>query len=301
MNRDRKGAALSLALAAALLTPSCSVKKRAIQQLGDTLSARLSESFATDNDPELVRAAVPFSLKLVESLLAENPRDPGLLLSAAKGFTEFAYAFPHQDADINNDADARQRAARLFLRGRDYGLRALDLRYPHFADQLKADPKAATAKLTAKDVPLMYWTGIGWAGALSASRDFAMLPQIPQFEALLERALALDDTFDEGALHSFFITFEMNSPTRRGDKPAAAKRHFDRAVELSHGHLAGPYVSYAENVSVAKKDRAEFESMLKTALKIDPNAEPSNRLQNLVLQRRARWLLSRADKLFPSR
>jgi len=39
--------------------------------------------------------------------------------------------------------------------------------------------------------------------------------------------------------------------------------------------------------------------MLNVAVKVDLNKSPENRQLNLVMQRRARWLLSRTDKLFP--
>jgi len=67
---------------------------------------------------------------------------------------------------------------------------------------------------------------------------------------------------------------------------------------LSRGQLDGPYVSLAETVSVQKQDRAEFQSMLHRALAVDPNARPEWRLENLMMQRRARWLLARVDDLF---
>jgi predicted anti-sigma-YlaC factor YlaD len=49
---------------------------------------------------------------------------------------------------------------------------------------------------------------------------------------------------------------------------------------------------------VRSQDRAEFERLLKRALEIDPDARPEWRLANLVMQRRARWLLARTDSLF---
>jgi predicted anti-sigma-YlaC factor YlaD len=49
---------------------------------------------------------------------------------------------------------------------------------------------------------------------------------------------------------------------------------------------------------VANQNRAEFKSLLEKALAIDADAHPSDRLANLVAQRRARWLLSRIDELF---
>jgi predicted anti-sigma-YlaC factor YlaD len=77
-----------------------------------------------------------------------------------------------------------------------------------------------------------------------------------------------------------------------------SKEHFDRAVQLSAGQLASPFVSYAETVSLQKQNRAEFDALLKKALDVNPDARPEWRLNNLIMQRRARWLLSREDELF---
>jgi predicted anti-sigma-YlaC factor YlaD len=296
--RTIAGSVAALALAA----PACSVKKYTLRTVADALSTSASSSMAADNDPELIRSAAPFSLKLVEMMLQQNPRHPGLLLAAASGFTEYSYAFVQLAADEVEDKAAaaamRQRAAKLYLRARDYGMQGLELKRPGFAQELKANPKAAVQQLKTSDVPFMYWTGASWAGALAASRDMFMLPQIPQFEALILRALELDETWDSGRIHTFMITYEMASPTRTGDKAARAKQHFERAVELSHGRQAGPYVAYAENVLTVLKDRAGFEGTLKKALAIDVNAEPGVRLQNIIFQRRARWLLGRTSELF---
>ena len=46
-----------------------------------------------------------------------------------------------------------------------------------------------------------------WGAALAASHDFAMLPEIPRFEALIDRVLELDEAYDEGTAHTFLITY----------------------------------------------------------------------------------------------
>ncbi len=287
-----------------LLLSSCSVKKYAINQLGNAL-AGTGTTFASDDDPELIRTAIPFSLKLVESLLAESPRHEGLLLAAARGFTQYSYAFVQEDADEIEDSDRaraavlRARAAKLYIRARNYGLRGLEVKHADFTARLKADPKKTVKELKKSDVDLMYWTTLSWAAALSTSRDFTMLPEIPRFEALADRILELDDSYEEGAIHGFLITYEMSRLNPKPDRIAIAKAHFERNIELAKGHQAGPYVTYAENVLVAQKDKAGFQQTLQQALKIDVNTWPEHRQLNLLMQRRARWLLSRTDKLFP--
>ncbi len=126
-----------------------------------------------------------------------------------------------------------------------------------------------------------------------------MLPEVPRFEAILDRELELDDAYNEGAIHGFLITYEMSRLNPKPDRLAIVRKHFERNLELSQNHQAAPLVSYAENVAVYNKDKAEFTDLLNKALKIDVNQWPEHRQLNLVMQRRARWLLSRTDKLFP--
>jgi predicted anti-sigma-YlaC factor YlaD len=289
---------------ASSLGAGCSVRKMAVNMVGNALAGG-GTTFASDDDPELVKSAVPFSLKLMESLLAESPTHQGLLFASASGFTQYTYAFIQQDADVIEDVDLstalemRARARKLYIRGRDYGLRGLEARHRGFMQELALSPEEAVEGADGKDVALLYWTAVAWGAAISVSKDDPdLIADLPQVQALIERALELDESFDFGAIHSFLITFEMSRPDGQGDRAQQSREHFERAVELSEGSLAGPYVALAEAVTVQQQNRQEFESLLGRALAIDPNTHPEFRLVNLVMQRRAQWLLSRADDLF---
>jgi predicted anti-sigma-YlaC factor YlaD len=61
---------------------------------------------------------------------------------------------------------------------------------------------------------------------------------------------------------------------------------------------AGLYIAYAEAVALPAQNKAEFRGMLEKALAVNPDLVPRDRLANLISQRRARWLLDRADELF---
>ena len=287
-----------------VLASGCSVRRYAINKLGDAL-AQSGSTFASDDDPELVRQAVPFSLKLIESLIAESPRHPGLLLAAARSFTQYAYAFVQQPAeeleskDLTTSKELRDRARRLYLRARNYGLRGLEARHPGFEKTLRAHPTSAVSTLRQEEVPMIYWTAVSWAAAIALSKDHPeVIADFPLVEALAERALALDEAYEAGALHTFMMTFELARKGAAGDPMVRVKQHFERAMELARQSQAGPLVSWAENVSVQRQNVGEFKAMLHQALAVDPNLRPEWRLENLVLQRRARWLLSRIDELF---
>src|SRR3989449_11697582 len=105
-----KTRSLFVALVLLATGSGCSMKKVAINKLGNAL-ANSGTTFASDDDPELIQSAVPFSLKLMESLLAESPRHRGLLLASSSGFTQYAYAFLQQEADEVVDRDLTQASA----------------------------------------------------------------------------------------------------------------------------------------------------------------------------------------------
>jgi hypothetical protein len=149
-------------------------------------------------------------------------------------------------------------------------------------------------------VPLLYWTAAAWGSAISLSKDDPeTVADQPLVEALIDRALELDEAFDSGAVHAFLVTYEPSRPGLGATQSAErARKHLGRAVELSGGKLASPWVAFAETVSVSQQNKKEFQALLQQALAVDVNARTEWRLANLIAQRRARWLLGRADQLF---
>jgi predicted anti-sigma-YlaC factor YlaD len=298
-------AGLCVVLLAWIAGSGCSLLRwYAIDQLANAV-AHSDTTWSSEEDPDLVKAAAPFSLKLMESVLAETPQHQGLLSAAASGFTQYAFAFVQQDADELEARDLaaaealRTRAKRLYLRARNYGLRGLAVNHPGFPNALLANPRAAVRATTTADVPFLYWTAAGWAGAISLSVDNPeLIAQIPAMEALMDRALELNDSYNRGAIHTFLITYEMSRQGAAGDPAARARAHFERAMALAEGTSAAPLVALAEAVAVRQQDLKGFESLLNRALALNPDAHPDTRLLNLVMQRRARWLLSRKADLF---
>ncbi len=258
--------------------------------------------FATDEDPELIADAVPFALKTMEAVLVSEPEHKGLLTALASGFVQYGYAFVSEEADrIKEDEPERaeqmqQRAKRLYMRAQRYAMRGLSTKHERFEASLKEDPKALMAKMEAEDVPLLYWAAASWALVISASLDDPeAIANFPTVRILAERAMALDEGWNEGTLHEFFITFEASAPD--GD-PKKAKAHFEKALEYSKGSKVGPYVSLAESVMVKEQNARSFHRLLNKALSIDLEKYPQNRLANTVLRRRAKRLKAASEDLF---
>ncbi|MBP2684562.1 MAG: hypothetical protein H6Q79_2601, partial [Deltaproteobacteria bacterium] len=256
----------SLLLLAACILLACSPRSYVVSRMADAASSG-GDVFARDDDPELVRDAVPFALKAMESLLDSTPDNKGLLTALCKGFTQYSAAFVREDAEEAGDPAARragmERARRLFLRAKEYGLRGLSVGREGFADALSGDPAGASARVGAEDVPLLYWTGAAWSLAVSTSPDDpSLLADLPRIEALMRRALALDDRYDAGAIHEYFVAFEGGRPEAMGGSIARARHHMEQAIALSAGKKISPLVTFAETVSVRTQDRNGFLDLL---------------------------------------
>jgi len=298
---------LVLALALLLLLPlalsSCSVKRWAVRSVANTLTSGV-DVYGTDEDPELVRDALPFGLKTMESLLAVVPDHEGLLLTLCKGFTQYSYAFVQAEGDLLVNSDyprataLHERALRLFSRARGYGLRGLEKRCRGISTELQLDPVKAAARIQKRDLPMLYWTAASWGSAISLGKDHPeLLADLPAIRALMERGLALDEGYEGGAIHEALILLDA-LPEAMGGSEARARGHFARAVALSKDTRASPYVTLATTVSVLKQDRGEFVALLDRALEFDPDRDPAQRLVTIVLQRKARALIERADEFF---
>lgn len=302
MNALRKALAGFALLTLVVFSSGCSVERFAANKIGDTLASS-GTTYSADNYPELIGAALPFSLKLMESVLASTPEHRDLLAATSAGFTQYAYAFVQQQADATalEDTDHAwvdwNRARRLYLRARDYGLRGLDVALPGFSGELRADHAAAAARASAAEVDLLYWTAVSWVAAISLGKDDpSLVAELPLVSAMIDRALALDEGWDRGAIHAFLITYTMARPDAGPEAAASARRHYDRAVELSQGKAAGPHVSWAETVCLPREDRACFEQAIAAATKINPDDDPATRLVNIIMQRRAAWLSANLDR-----
>lgn len=303
-NQRRRSPALSAVLALAFLAAvGCTPRAYVTRQVADAVSTG-GGSFGSDDDPLLVREATPFALKLSESLLASTPRHDGLLLSLAQGFTQYAAVFVWQDAVESEDPVAREagraRARKLYLRAKEYGLRAFEVRHPGFRQLVAADAVLAARTASLEDVPLLYWTGAAWSLAVAASSgDPAMIADLPRCEALLRRALELKEDYDAGAIHEYFIAFEGSCPAAMGGSVERGRSHFARAMELAAGRKVSPLVTLAESVAVGVQDRREFLALLDKVLAVDVRGlAPEYRQANLAAQRKAAWLKGRVDELF---
>jgi len=294
---------LAVGIASAAAIAACSPRTFALRNVADALtSEKGGGAFARDDDPELVGDAVPFALKTMEQLADSLPDHVGLRLGMARGFTQYAYGWVQLPADELAEKDLarakeeQERAARLYLRARGYGLEGLRMTRGIKIDELRGAEQgrtAALARLTKEEVPLLYWTMASWGAAISlAKRNLDLVGDVPAVAAMLDRAVALDETYGQGALHEFALQIDPARP--EGTTPQKQRAHFDRARELQQGKKISALVAFAEAVAGPAQDRKMFESLLHEAVDfdVDQPAAREDRLANVLARRRARFLLA---------
>ena len=293
--------------AVCVLLGACSIEKFALRKISGMLaSGGESLAFTGEEDPELLGEALPFALKIYEILLEQDPENTELLLTTGQAFILYAYAYVLTPAEMLPDEAFEEalrmkaRAKKLFFRSRGYILKALNIRHPGFIETMESENwEEAVAQTGGEDFPYLYWVGTAWLGAFSAdSFDMELLVTLPRAVALLDRVYEANPDYDNGGLHEIYISYYGALPEEMGGGREKARFHFQRAVELSGGAKAGPYVALATAAAVPEQDYAEFKDLLNKALEIDVDAEPQFRLQNILSQRKASWLLEHADDFF---
>lgn len=292
-----------------LTNNNCSIKKMAMNQVANALTSASSGSgnvFTTDNDPELVGDALPFTIKMYESLMVSAPWHMGLKLQTGMLYVMYANAFLQTPADMMPDERMEEqeflmkRAKNLYLRGRDILLQALDKKYPGFLKTLndKKDQQAL-GKVAKKDIDFLYWGAAGWLGAFALDPfDMKLGMTVPRANAMMNRVMELNPNYGQGAIHDFYVLYYGAMPDYMGGDFNKAREYYKKAVAASGGKSTSPHLSLATTVSVQEQNLKEFKKLLGRVLAVDVDADPENRLLNILNQRKARWLLDHSDNFF---
>lgn len=229
--------------------------------------------------------------------------DDSVYLEAAKLRTQYTFAFVLEKADRMIEEDYPEGKALYaealinFEKAVAYGRQAIVFRHPELksiSDWITKD-----VSFTADDIPYLYWLGAAYGGAISSSRGKATwVIQFPIVGYLLDSALEIDPTWNNGAIHSALISYAMARNDLKGNNIAQATEHYRLAMHYSKGQDAGAKVSMAENVYIALQKKEKFELLLKEVITMDQNINEELILGNLIARKRALWLLSRTDELF---
>ena len=300
INRIVKMAILSVMV---IFIIGCSPKKLLLKQFDDVFDS-IEYVYLTDNDPQLVKEAFPFNLKIIEILLNQDPDNREMLLTALSSFTMYAYGFLMEDAeklsidDYKAGNEVYDRANKLFKRARQYGLHSMELKYPEFEiwlDKHEIDKNP----FTAEDITYLYWFSAALSGLISSSHGNPIyVIDLPKVGWLLEKSMEIDGSWNNGALYSAMISFTMSRPDAVKNREQVARDYFNKAIQASSGEDCSIYVRFAESVCIKNQNKDEFIKNLNYVLNFNVESAKELQLTNTMAQSRAKWLMGRIDELF---
>jgi len=255
------------------------------------LPVALERSIMDHPDPELVSSAVPAYLLMLDTLAANDPDNSRMQAAAAK-----LYAFYATSLSDNVSGNAR-----LAQRSRHYGFSAVCLAEEDACD-LAGQPfdsfQAVLNKLDEDELPELYALSVAWLAWLQThSNDMRALAELPRVELALQRVLAIDETWEQGAAHLYLGILKALRPPALGGRPQESRTHFERALLLSNGNDLSFKVAYARYYARGTYDRNLHDQLLLEVLDSDPNGH-GRTLVNTLAQTEAQRLLDSADSYF---
>jgi len=274
-------------LVISLLLTSCSMKEQMVRSM-DPIMEDMSSVVNMSNDVDLIRDGLPASLIQMDGFIKSDPNNK-LLLKAAESYFGYAFSFVE---DVN-----RPRASALYLKAREYALRALK-KYRQF-DEQAPDLNDMLANCGKQDVPALYWAAGSWLAWIGLNVDNPeAIMDIPKVEAMLDRVIELDETYYYGMAYAMLGGLYASQPKNMGGNPEKANKQFQKAFNISGSKLLAAQLMYAKFYAVQIQDKALFVNTLSEIIATPVNFFPERNLANEVAKRKAKDLLEKVDTLF---
>jgi predicted anti-sigma-YlaC factor YlaD len=294
------GRFLFVALAAFSLS-SCAILGAA-SKIGTVLSS--------EEDPELVAAALPSFIMASEALYEADPKNQDKAVTLASLYVMYANAFVQgpaselPDEKFEERQAAFERAGALYRRAFRILSSALDAKAAGLVEAtVDGSPKgmSALARLGKADVPLLYWSATAvLAGFGLNPLDFKSAHYLGAAPRFLDRAAALDPGWNKGAIYGLYLSYYAGMPVYLGGDMAKAEEAYAKALAYSKGGSASLFVTYASSICIPKEDYEGFKAAIEKALAIDPDSVPESRLETVIAQKNARRLMKMAGDYFMS-
>jgi hypothetical protein len=279
---------LILVTALIILNAGCSsIVSSATSSLADSLTSAVLDQ----NDPETVRQGAPAYLLLIDGLIADNPQNEDLLIAGAGLYSSYAGAF----------VDDPERASRLSRKGRDYGWAAW-CRVEKDACEIWSAPYGDFERVVdgtkLKDVPVLFSAGAAWASWIRTNTDdWSALADKARVDAIMQRVVALDDTYEEGSAFLYLGILATLLPEAMGGKPEQGRVYFERVIDLSAGRNLMAKVLLARSYARMVFNRELHDRLCREVIEADPVA-PGLTLSNTMAQEEARALLDSSEDFF---
>lgn len=257
---------------------------------------KASAAVDTVGDFEVANAAAFAGLAQFEGMHYLGPDNENALFMLTKGWTGATFAFIEDLMEQAEDAEGidspmyiyqQSRTKAGYERAIHYGIELVEKKNPGFKDATKNDEtmKQWLTAFEKDDVPNLFWLGYAWIGRVNAGKDDpALVAELYVGVAIMERVVALDETYLFGSPHTILGAYHARSAAAEVEE---AKKHFDKAIEISGGKMLLPKVQMASKYYCLKGDKESYVKTLTEVLEAG-DTMPEQRLQNMLAKRRAK-------------
>jgi hypothetical protein len=279
-------------LGAVLLLQSCSINKLVIRQTGALLDYGV---LALYEEPDLILAeqALASDIKLLEGMIKGDPGNEDLLLLTSQAMSGYALGFTEDTAP--------DRAKRLYLRARDYGLEVLRENDAFAAAETapQAQFESALQSFDTDDTAALFWAAFAWAGWINLSLDDPQaLIDLSRVQAMMQRVVDLDPGYFHASAYLFFGSIWGNKPRILGGDPEKAKEYFEKNLAITNGNFLLTHVYYARYYAAKTLDEDLFVELLTKVQETSLEVLPEFRLLNAIAKQKAQRLLAQRTDLF---
>ena len=273
-----------------LFSISCArLALRASPSLLDNFSSAIFE----ECDPELAKIAIPANLKLMEGLLRNDPGNRQILTLLSMGFSGYSMLFIEADDPV--------RGSLLYLRAKDYAIRALGRKGYVLKDMamLRENLEGALSEMTGNDLKALSWTAMSWNAWINLNLDKpAALAQLRYSQACLEKVIEIDANYFHGLPFILMGSSLAVRPKMFGGNPEKAQDYFEKALRLTNRKFFLAHYYYAKYYTVRTQKKKMFFSLLREIIHGNPEELKDMCLINAVIQDKAKKLKEEADDLF---
>jgi len=266
-----------------LLTTGC--MKLALNATS-SLIPNLTRAFFEECDLKLAEQSLPAELKLMEGLLKNAPKNKQILTALCMGFTGYAMLFVEEEDP--------ERASKLYLRARRYGLKAMGMENPNH--------QVILARLSAMDrdqIEPLFWVTMSWNGWINLNLDKpAALGDLTAAQECLKRVMEINPEYFYGSPYIINGSMLAAMPKILGGDAAKAKEFFTKALAASNGKFFLAQYYYAKYYAVRVQDKELFLNLIDEVEKAPADQLKEACLINSAIKKKMRSLKEMADELF---
>jgi hypothetical protein len=293
------------------LFTACSPRKLMVHEFVNMMEEGLP-TIEQEDDLHLLAQSMPAHIKLLETLLANDPRNSQLLVLLARLYSGYAFAVLECELEAQRlgrpspvisgipRQSLESAVARNYQTGAQYALRSLENRYPQARIKLNQLTSAADfiQSLDDADVPALFWFGFNLGGFVQHQLDSVeALAKAHLVEKTMGRVIKLKETYYNGNAYLALFVYHASRSPMMGGNPEKARQYYRRYVQMNAASANLGHVYWARYILVRQQKKASFIERLSAIGQVPDDNKTSNLLER-VAATRARLYLESVDLFF---